>query len=660
MYEEMSFVGKRESVRKSRIESSLMTTCNILARKAFRKLVSPLDRVMVNNAIRFPEADRFREGWIAMNFGLDCEGALSESERLIILTAAEAICERRFEYLGTGPLHFPSNIPWHMDVKSGYVWPKAYFRDIAADIGSDRYFDCGCDIKYPWELSRLQFLVTLGQAYRLTKHPRYYEAFTGLVLDWIENNPVKMGCNWSCPMDAAIRGVNLCVAAVLFKEEIAGDECFSRVLYRQLLDTGRFVAAHLECDLAGHGNTHYLSDLAGLLFLGLMLRHTVPEGNKWLHMGLSGLEKEIWWQVNDDGGSFEATLSYHRFASEILLFCVVVLEQNGMSVSSEFRQRLEKMCGFLHSYLKPGGIAPVLGDADDSRFIILSGFGSQEPRDHRHILGIAGMLFERSDFYEASVSQQLDSKWLFGSRIPRNQPAPDDSPLRVYSESGFVRFLQDDVYLLIRCGPVGTRGTGSHDHNDQLSFELNIGGCDVIIDSGTFTYTGNPALRQQYRSVAAHNVMQYGDCEPNVIRNRSLRDLFCMHSSNPGVILKVESTGTGFIFCGQIRLGETDVLLQRTITLNTLQRMLMVSDVLIDACPDVLNVNRLHLSPEIRALEVKGDSAFISTGAGAVSITVSGPITPAACCIAPSYGVVRESSRLQWDCRNDSQVVIRY
>lgn len=666
-------MDKREKIIILVKDAGIIAAVIALARKTLARAALRFDRILVNHDVHLPERNRFREEWIPAKFGIlggDTIGTgsnlFSDQERVQIISAAEQVCNRTFAFLGSGTLHFTEAMPWHTDMISGYTWPMIFFADIEGDIGSPAYFNRGCDIKLPWELSRLQFLVTLGQAYRLTGDRRYFQEFVDLTTDWIAHNPIKLGCNWACPMDVAIRGVSLCAAAVLFRELILEEPGFSRVLFQQLLNTGRFVAGHLEADLYGHGNNHYLANLAGLLFIGLMLRKTAPEGERWLNTALTGLERESIWQVNEDGGSFEGSLSYHRLATEIMLISAIAAQQNGVSFSSEYLQRLEKMCQFVQVYLKPDGMTPVFGDADDARFLILGGFGKMDVRDHRHILAVAGVFFNRSDLYSSAGFNQLDCKWLFGSQQPDGNKAVAVPSLAVYPDTGFVRYLKDGVYILVKCGPLGMKGLGTHDHNDQLSFELNIDGCDIIVDSGSRAYTGNRVLRQRYRSVSAHNVTRYEGWEQNIIKDESLGDLFCMHSSNAGELLNAEESDTGFVFSGKIKQGQSGVELVRTMILDCGCGILEINDALIGAEQGSSSRTRLHLSPEIQILELLGRTAVLRAGSAdgdkavAIFIEASGPLSAERADISRSYGIAHQSTVLQWSGGSSSRVIIKF
>ena len=60
----------------------------------------------------------------------------------------------------------------------------------------------GSDVKAPWELSRLQFAPIVAKASVLTGDLRYRDSLQALLSDWIANNPVGKGVNWTIAMEA--------------------------------------------------------------------------------------------------------------------------------------------------------------------------------------------------------------------------------------------------------------------------------------------------------------------------------------------------------------------------------------------------------------------------------------------------------------------------
>jgi hypothetical protein len=83
------------------------------------------------------------------------------------------------------------------------------------------------------------------------------------------------------------------------------------------------------------------------------------------------------------------------------------------------------------------------------------------------------------------------------------------APGAFHSREGGLTILRAGAATLsVSAGPKGQRGVGGHNHHDQLSFELHVGGVPLIVDPGCGQYTRDPAQRNFLRSTAAHNVVQ--------------------------------------------------------------------------------------------------------------------------------------------------------
>jgi hypothetical protein len=63
---------------------------------------------------------------------------------------------------------------------------------------------------------------------------------------------------------------------------------------------------------------------------------------------------------------------------------------------------------------------------------------------------------------------------------------------------------------LIDCGPHGVFD-GGHAHADALAFDLAARGRTMLVDPGTYTYTGSQEMRDLFRSSAAHNTLTIDD-----------------------------------------------------------------------------------------------------------------------------------------------------
>ena len=92
-------------------------------------------------------------------------------------------------------------------------------------------------------------------------------------------------------------------------------------------------------------------------------------------------------------------------------------------------------------------------------------------------------------------------------------------PSKAFPEGGIYIMRSERIYLLAMCHQIGVNGVGPHKHNDWLSFELCVDGKSVIVDPGTYCYTGNMEMRRLFRSTAYHNTVVIDGKEQVSIHN---------------------------------------------------------------------------------------------------------------------------------------------
>lgn len=448
-----------------------------------------------------------------------------------ILESAEDILKHKFNLLGSGDKYLGKNLPWNEDFKTGFRWGNKFYKGIKiVDLNNN------ADVKVPWELSRFQHIFTLGKAYFITLDEKYVLEFKEEVEDWIIKNPFEMSVNWTCTMDVAIRAVNWIFGYFMFYKSSSIDKDFWTKFNKFLYLHGMYIFNNLE-NYGEYYNNHYLSDLVGLLFLGIYFKDFKVDNKRnnpknWFSYSLSELEKEIKRQVNDDGTDYEASTSYHRLVTELFLASAIISKLNNINVSKEYNDRLLKMCEFIMNITKPNAKSPLIGDADDGRLFILSNYGKWDKRDLRHILSVAGEYFDRDDFRYFGKDYKEDALWLLGGY--KNNLKEYKLSSKVYNDGGFYILRNDKFYCIVRCGQLSLRGEGGHSHNDQLSIELNVLGEDFIIDPGTFVYTADCRKRNEFRSTKMHSTLYIEGYEQN---DFNIYDLFYMQEQSLGKCL---------------------------------------------------------------------------------------------------------------------------
>lgn len=475
------------------------------------------------------------EGWVArvrrgghlyVDIGNEEVNGLKErfpNQAAATVAAADEIMSHTFNLLGSGPC-IPIDpdrpvgpngyrpIDWYMDPVQNLRFPSGVLHS-EWDLGTMR--PGNADIKLPWELARCQHFVPLGQAYRLTGDEKYAFEIASEIADFMEANPVGIGINWTCAMDVAIRAVNWTLGLGLILRCSKLQEEFWFKAYAALFDHGVFIFDNFENTYEVTSN-HYLSNVVGLFYIASLFWE-LPQGRKWDEYCRYSIEEEITKQVLDDGADFESSVPYHRLVLELFLGAARLAAFRNTPFSQSYHDKLRKMTELLLGVMRPDGLMPVVGDADDGRLHIFTKYGGWNPQDGRHILAPAAMFLGESDWLKYTGEDGLWEAAWWGFDITQIPPANESLPhvVRLFPDAGLAVYRNGGYYLLITNSVVGTKGFGNHKHNDQLSFEYYAEATPLIVDPGSYVYTSDPEARNLFRSTGYHNTVRIDGEEQN-------------------------------------------------------------------------------------------------------------------------------------------------
>jgi hypothetical protein len=570
--------------------------------------------------------------------------SICPGDRQRILQLAARACSHRVSLLGSGDVDLGEVIDWHRDYKSGFSWPRGY----CADLQYGRP-DQSSDVKFPWELSRLQWMIPLGQAYLLTGDERYAAKTRELLESWIAANPHAGSINWSCTMEVALRIVSLSWFFHVFNHSQAWSaERFRGLLLRTMYLHADFTARHLEkSDVNGN---HYTADAAGLVYAGLFFGG--PDAKEWLELGWGILCDELPKQVHDDGVDFEASVPYHRLVQELFLLPALYRARHGLETPSDYRARLVEMARFTAAYSRADGSTPLVGDADDARTLPFGG----GINDHRYLLGITGPEFATPELSARFDGTRSELFWLLGPDAvrdvekARSRRRPPES--EAFPKGGYFVMQNAEDHIFLICAPLGLAGRGGHSHNDCLSLEASLRGVHLISDCGSHVYTASYAERNLFRSTAYHNTPRVDGEEIN--RYISPELLWLLRNDAKPLVREVSFSAREdraiVSHTGYQRLA-SPVTPARTVTLSHDNHRLRILDEFEGEGDHVVEIP-LHLAPDVEIRDINPAQLVLMVKGKAFGVTWSSPsdwtLDVLEGRISPSYGVTQPTSILRW------------
>lgn len=572
---------------------------------------------------------------------------IDNEEAKRIIASADKILAGIYNLLGSGDVTI-NPIRWNFDFVSQYEWKNQYYADYdQINISSNS------DVKIPRELSRSHHMLHCAIAYRITGKRKYADLIIDQILDWNQHNPLMYSINWGCPMDVAIRAVNWIWALRLitdYERVLKYDNLFSNLLYKH----GWFIYRNLEKSLYNNQN-HYLSDVLGLVFIGILFKDQDCEAKQWYEEGRRETFKELRYEILPSGVSYEKSTGYNRLVLEVFLHILWLLEHNGELLPLDIKQRMRNMFDFILHTIQPDGHTPIIGDQDNGRILP---FGTETVTDYRYLMSIAAMLYHNSYYVSCSNGYNIYCALLGGYSSKSSFPEVTYNDNQVasvaYPDAGFFVFRNNDYYVLFNCSGKGKYpelSNGTHTHSDLLSFVLCYKGQPFFCDTGSYQYSGNAKERMAFRSTRQHNTITVDGMSQHDLKEQQLWDfpnnaIPVIHGWKVGEQDDyVEASHNGYerltspvTHLRRLTLNKTDneVQLKDIITVKGVNKHFFESNFYLDDAVGVKQIN--EYSVQLNKDGATLDISFKSTEP--INLVVEGAR------ISKSYGTVTETKRI--------------
>ncbi len=385
-------------------------------------------------------------------------------------------------------------------------WPLGYFKQHSFYEEKDVPYD----VKFPWELSRLHYLIPILASMVGTEIQcdRVIWILTFLQR-WRGSNPLANSVNWY-PMEASMRAVNLTVLLDLTGalEKSTLDEARSaelaelrELLYLMIFEHASFIWENREfTDVRGN---HFTANIVALLLATRALESCGVFCRAWQRYALHWLDREIALQFCSDGVNFEKSCGYHKLVLELFLLAAIVRRDMGRPFSAGGLQLLRGAVRFSDAVSRPDGTGANFGDVDDA--VALS-FALDSPASHGPVVELGRAFFGESiGHVRFAESAQIATAFLLG-RASDLPVSVDGLEVYHFPSGGYVvvRHASRGFFCMVDIGEVGMNGRGGHGHNDMLAFELWLGHRPVIVDPGCSGYTADLHKKTEFRRTGSH------------------------------------------------------------------------------------------------------------------------------------------------------------
>ena len=551
----------------------------------------------------------------------------------------------RWHYLGQDWPGTTGKTVWHLDPVTCGNWPSdRYCFDI--DFRHERVLG---DIKYVWELNRLQFLPPIAALAAASGDSAAAEFCSSAIMGWADANPPFSGVNWGSGIELALRAIS-----ILTTVSLLGPDSFSAT---QIDRIGTILNAHAHWLMrypSAHSsaNNHLIAEAAGLYLLGSLVP-TLPGADAYHAYGKRVLEVEAERQILADGVGAEQSPTYSAFALELYCMALAVARTRGESFAPAVSERLRAAGSFLRWITDENGNHPRFGDDDEGRVLVSS--PDHEAFYVASIMGSVAATTGRPDIAPPVATPHL-RQLFFGAA-----PAQDAGPVgrKSFDEGGYSvfrdRIAGRDVLLAFDHGPLGYLSIAAHGHADALAVWLHVDGQPAIIDAGTYLYHSGGAERDRFRGTAAHNTLEINGADQSVVSgafnwSHKARAWRLPEEPADGAQRNTGVTARHDGFARRFGAVHERRVLQNAAGFDITDRLAGSSD---KVCQTVL---RYYLDPAIEARRTEAGSVLLmhaDTALVEMVLTASnGAVLPALLEdteMSPRFGLKQRTTRIAWD-----------
>ena len=360
------------------------------------------------------------------------------------------------------------------------------------------------DIKYVWEKSRFSYLHdVIRYDYHFDKdHSKFV---FDEIESWIDSNPMNMGPNYKCSQEISLRVLNWTFALNYYKDSSYLTEQLWNKLVQSCYGQIKHVYDNINFSRICVRNNHAITECMMLYFSGLLFPF-YKESKTWKSRGKKWLEKEIQYQIYDDGTFLQFSHNYHRVLLQLLTFTIAVSKIYNEKLESKTLAKCKQTVHYMKSVcFGENGELPNYGNNDGALFFKLN---NQEYTDFRpQINALNKVLFNTFLFDSPELTE--DGLW-FSNNIDNLEDKTVKSLNQDNFQNGGIYLIKDeeeDSQTFFKCASYSDRPA----HADNMHLDLWYNGHNYLRDSGTFKYNTSEDNINYFSGNLGHNNVMIGE-----------------------------------------------------------------------------------------------------------------------------------------------------
>lgn len=359
------------------------------------------------------------------------------------------------------------------------------------------------DIKYVWEKSRFSYLYTVMR-YDHSMGEDHSQFVFDQIQDWIDKNPLNCGPNYKCSQEISLRVLNWVFALYYYKSStFLTENCFQKIMnsiYWQI----KHVYGNINFSRIAVRNNHAITETLTLYIVGLLF-HGFSEAKKWKTRGKQWFEREIEYQIAEDGTYLQFSMNYHRVVVQLLTWGIAIADNNGERFSEQVYQRAYQSVNFLYQCQElSNGYLPNYGSNDGALFFKLS---ESVYRDYRPQLDVLHYLLTGENLYEDAYEDRYWYTNNWNCKREKFAPLKQKMGCVSFDIGGYYLIRERDTLTFIRCGKYKDRPA----HADNLHIDVWYQGENILMDGGSYKYNTEALQINYFMGTKSHNTVMLGE-----------------------------------------------------------------------------------------------------------------------------------------------------